>query len=160
HRGEPATGSQFRDPPGLRQEEASGYEETARVGVSRRSDGTFEVATVPDLERQELPPALSGGGVGGLPVRQGEPIPEDCHQRCGRDELLEQLELLRCRLHRLKAESRDVPTRVPETLDEAPAHWVTIARHDDGDRRSRLLERGKRWRGGNDHVHLKTDEVG
>src|SRR5215475_8194533 len=43
------------------------------------SSWSVKVATDPDLERQELPPPLSDGGVGGLPVRECEPIPEDRH---------------------------------------------------------------------------------
>ena len=144
HGGEPAPGGQLRESPGLREEERGReHEESAGAGVSRRSEGPLDLARVSNLERQQLPPSRPGGGFGRLPVPEAQPIPEDRHRRRGRDELLEQLESLPGRLYRLKAQPREVPARVSEALDDPDAHRIAGGRHDDGDRRGRLLERGQ-----------------
>src|SRR5262249_270845 len=96
------------------------------------------------------------------PKRKAGPIPEDGHWRRGRDELLEQLESLPGRLDGLKAQPREVPARVSETLDEPLPHRVFGASHDDRDRRSRLFGRlGRRCVPRKDYkIHLETDELG
>jgi hypothetical protein len=58
------------------------------------------------------------------------------------------------------AQPGDVPARVSEALDEPLGHGVGAGRHNDRDRRGCLLERGQRWPGGDDHVHLETDQLG
>ena len=60
-----------------------------------------------------------------------------------------------------RGQPRHVPAWPREARDEAHADGIADGRHDDRDRRCRLLdgERGGRA-GGNDHVHLQGDQFG
>ena len=60
----------------------------------------------------------------------------------------------------MKAQPCEVPARVCEALDEPLTYRVAGDRHDDGDRRGRLLERAQRRPGGDNHIHLETDQLG
>src|SRR6266511_1676225 len=93
-------------------------------------------------------------------MRETGPIPEDRHWRRSGDELLEQLESLPGQFYRLKTQPREVAAWMSEALDVPLAHRVAGARHDDGDRRGRLLERGQHGSGGDDDVNLQTGQLG
>src|SRR5262249_6225520 len=129
HGGEPVLGGQLCDSPGVRVEEPAGdHEESASASASRRLERPFDLASVSNLEREQLPPPLSSGGFKRLPRQGAEKwIPEDCHRRRLRNEFLEQLKSLPHRLWNLKAESRDVPARPPEALDEPRGLGVASA---------------------------------
>ena len=131
-----------------------------RAPVAALNARPFDLAGISNLEREQLPPPLLGRGFDRLPRQEAEPsIPEDRHWRRTWGELLEQLESLPRRLCRLKAQPREVPARACEALNKPLAHRVAGARHDDGDRRGRLLERGQHWPSGDDHVDPETDQL-
>ena len=77
-------------------------------------EGPLDLANVSNLERQQLPSPLVGGGFGRLPMREVARVPEDRHLRRTWDELLEQLESLSGQLCPLKAQAREVPARASE----------------------------------------------
>src|SRR5882724_2866496 len=69
HRGEPALGSLLSDLLAMREKEPPrGYEESTRASLSRPSEGILDLASIANLERQQLPAPPPGGGFGRLPT--------------------------------------------------------------------------------------------
>src|SRR6266849_6484004 len=153
-------GGQLRDSQDLRIEEpAPDHEQSDGLRASRRPKGPLQLARISDLEWQQFPPPLPGGGFGCLPRGGVLLVAEDRHRPGSGGDLLQQLELLADQLGPLEAQPRDVAARAGETLNESHAHRVVGTRHYDGDGCGCLPERTERRADSYDHVDLETQQL-
>src|SRR6266536_2087512 len=86
-------------------------------------------------------------------------IQQDRDSGKARHSTFEYLQPLSRELRTKKGRSRDVPTGPRDAVDDSVGHRIGAGRHDDGDRRCRLLEDADPRSARNDHVRLETDQL-
>src|SRR6516164_6275169 len=129
------------------------------VAVGGHLEGRINCAGIRNLYRQKVQPSLMPEGFYRLPNPSVGRIPEYRHRSLFRDELLQQIEPLRCRLRRLKAQPSDISAWVSEALDVSVSDRICRCRHHDGDRRRRLPQSSYRGSAaGSDDVYIETNQ--